>query len=298
MTCKRKQIRDLIASKRLIRLVGAHNGLTAKLVEDNGFDGVWASGLEISAARLVPDASILTMTEFLDVADEMNQAVSIPVVADCDSGFGDPRNVARLVHEYERFDIAGICIEDSQFPKLNSYAEGDHSLLPILDFVDKIHSAVDTRRDHDFLIIARTEAFVAGTGLGDALARASAYQDAGADAILVHSRSQTADELAEFTKKWQGKLPVVAVPTSYPDVSLDQLQEFGIRIIIYANVVIRTIVCSINQALGTLGECGTLSSVTGHMCPLSELFQLQDFYYRKLHYCSDAFNVIPQLSNT
>ena len=121
---KSKNLRNLFSSHELIRVMGAHNALGAKLVEGSGFDAVWASGLEISTSYALPDANILTMTDFFNAASSMNEAVNIPVIADCDTGFGNSKNVIHLVKKYEAAEIAAVCIEDKLFPKVNSFIPG------------------------------------------------------------------------------------------------------------------------------------------------------------------------------
>ena len=118
---KAKKLRALFNKEGVIRIVGAHDGLGARLIELNGFNGVWASGLEISASHAVPDANILTMTQYLEAASIMNDVVSIPVVADCDTGYGNSNNVMHMVRKYEAAGIASVAIEDKRFPKVNSY---------------------------------------------------------------------------------------------------------------------------------------------------------------------------------
>jgi phosphoenolpyruvate phosphomutase len=152
----------------------------------NGFDTIWASGLEISAANAVPDANILTMKDYLEAASNINEAVSIPVIADCDTGYGNSNNVIRLVKKYEAAGIAAICIEDKCFPKVNSYIPGRQELAPLMEFVGKIMAAKDAQDSPEFMVIARVEALIAGWGLEEAWRRAEAYAEAGADAILIH----------------------------------------------------------------------------------------------------------------
>src|SRR5215469_10454005 len=131
---KAGHLRGLLGADRLVRVAGAHDGLGAVLVEEGGFDAVWASSFEISAARALPDASILTMTEYLRTAVELDRACSLPVIADCDTGFGGALNVAYMVTEYERSGIAAVCIEDKVFPKLNSFADQRQQLADTADF--------------------------------------------------------------------------------------------------------------------------------------------------------------------
>src|SRR5262249_22573465 len=181
-------LRRLLASPAPIVLAGAHDGLTARLVQEAGFEGVWASGFEISASHGVPDASILTMTETLAAAQQIADAVDIPVVADCDTGFGNAINAIRTVEAFERAGVSGICIEDNVFPKRCSFYPGVKRQLADLDEQAlKIRAAVGARASNDFVVIARTEALIAGWGLEEALRRGRAYADAGADAILVPS---------------------------------------------------------------------------------------------------------------
>jgi len=283
MPAKRKKLRSLLKSQRILRLVGAYDALTAKLVEKAGFEGVWASGLEISGSAQIPDASLLTLTEFLDAADRINDAVDIPVIADCESGFGESRNVVRMVHEYERHGITGVCIEDNEFPKTNSYAAGQKRLASKAHFVDKIRAAVDTRRDQSFAIFARTEAFIVGEECSVALDRALAYEAAGADAIVVQSRLNTIHQISKFANAWsQGQIPLVVIPTKYPQVRLVELEDLGVRGVIFANVIVRSTIHNLKRVLKTLSEENTLAAIKNDLCSLQTLFDLQGEYYERL----------------
>src|SRR5262244_782365 len=154
-------LRRLLASPSPIVLAGAHDGLSARLVEEAGFDGVWASGFEISASHAVPDASILTMSEMLDASRRMTDAIAIPVVADADTGFGNAINAIRTVQAFERAGIAGLCIEDNVFPKRCSFYPGVKRLLTDIDEQAlKIGAAVGARATPEFVVIARTEALI------------------------------------------------------------------------------------------------------------------------------------------
>jgi len=191
---KSAKLRELLEREGVIRLVGAHNALGARLIEKAGFEGVWASGLEISASYAVPDANIVSMSQYLDAARQMNEAVSIPIVSDCDTGYGNANNVIYMVKMFEAAGIAGVCIEDKKFPKDNSLLEGGRqNLASIEEFQGKIKAAKDTQESEDLVIIARLEALIAGWGQEEALKRAHAYTDAGADVILIHSRKNTPD---------------------------------------------------------------------------------------------------------
>src|SRR2546430_3078367 len=206
---KSARMRSLPREGGLVKAVGAHNGLGAVLAEQAGFDAVWASSFEISAARALPDASLLTMTDYLQTAQELARACELPIIADCDTGFGNALNVAHAVREYEAAGIAGICIEDKTFPKVNSFAKHSQPLTSVEDFAHKVGTGKSVQQTADFLLIARTEAFIAGYGVDEVLRRAHAFVAAGADAILVHSKESTPRQLLEFLDRWAASPPVV-----------------------------------------------------------------------------------------
>jgi len=271
---KAKLFRKYLKEKKLIRLVGAHNGLTAKLVEEAGFEGIWASGLEISASYALPDANILTMTEFLEAATQMNEASNLPVIADCDTGFGNSNNVIHLVKKYEKYGIAGICIEDKVFPKVNSLFEGRQELAPIYEFVGKIMAAKNARKSKEFSIFARVEALVAGWGHQEALKRATAYAEVGADGIIIHSKSNTPGEIIKFVKDWKLNTPLIIVPTKYPSLTEKEMIKYGIKIAIYANHGIRVAIKAIRETFREISRSG-IGNIDEKIVPLSEVFRLQ-----------------------
>ncbi|MEE9235172.1 MAG: isocitrate lyase/phosphoenolpyruvate mutase family protein [Candidatus Acidoferrales bacterium] len=272
---KAAKLRELLKRAQPTLLVGAHNGLTAKLAEEAGFDGVWASGFEINAARALPDASILSMSEHLAVCGEINDATALPVVADCDNGFGNAINVMRLVRECEKASLAGISIEDNVFPKRCSfYASVKRELESIEEFSGKIRAAKNTQRSPDFVVIARTEAFIADWGLEEALKRARAYADAGADLILVHSKKDTPEEIKAFAAQWDRPIPLAAVPTIYKQTTAQELYELGCRLVIFANQGIRATVKAVRETLAELREKQFAAAVDPRIAPLEEIYRL------------------------
>ncbi|CAI9832567.1 Phosphonopyruvate hydrolase [Nitrosopumilaceae archaeon] len=261
------------------RAAGAFDAMSAKLVEVSGFDAVWAGSFAISATHALPDASILTMTEFLAAASRMADACSIPVIADCDTGFGGPGNVSHMVKKYEGAGIAAVCIEDKVFPKQNSLLEGGtQEMLPEKEFAAKLIAAREAKSDPGFMVIARTEALIAGLGTAEALSRATAYERAGADAILVHSKAGSPDELFEFCDAWKGSVPVVAVPTSYPDVSLGDLERHGVGLVIYANQSLRAAHRAMSDYLSRLAAAESLSGADVPLSSMEEIFKMQEMY--------------------
>ncbi len=278
---KTKLLRDLIRGKKTIRFVGAHDGLSAKLGENAGFDGIWASGLEISTSFAVPDANILTMSQYLERAGEMYDSISIPVIADCDTGYGNSNNVMHMVKKYEAAGIAAVCMEDKKFPKLNSFIPGKQELASVSEFVGKIMAAKTIQEDSDFMVIARVEALIAGFGIEEALRRAEAYRDAGADAILIHSKSQTADEIFEFAKRWERRSPLVVVPTTYFRTTIDELSNAGINIVIYANQGLRAGISAVEGILSEIYQKGTTESVESKIATMKYVFELQGMEHMK-----------------
>ena len=272
-------LKDLIDSKPIVRVGGAFDALSAKLVELHNFDAVWAGSFAISATHALPDASILTMTEFLDVASRMENACTIPIIADCDTGFGGPTNVSHMVKKYENAGISAVSIEDKIFPKQNSLLEnGKQELLSEKDFVAKIIAAKNAKTNPDFMIIARTEALIAQHGMKEALKRASAYETAGADALLIHSKKNTPDEVFEFCDSWNGSIPIIAIPTSYPTVTLNDLKNHKIKVVIYANQSLRCAHLAMSNYLKKLSVSDSLSQAETEMSSMEDIFHLQQMF--------------------
>jgi len=276
---KSQILRQKLNSSGIVKVGGAFDAMSAKLVELHGFDAVWAGSFGISATHALPDASILTMTEFLAAASNMADACKIPIIADCDTGFGGPSNVSHLVKKYEHAGIAAISIEDKIFPKQNSLLEdGNQDLLPEKDFVAKIISGKEAKKDKDFMIIARIEALICGKGVTEALKRASAYENAGADAIIIHSKKNTPDEIFEFTDSWDGNIPIIVIPTSYPSVTIDELISHKIKMVIYANQTLRITHKAVSNLLSKLTKAKSLSEVKEELSEMEDIFHLQEMY--------------------
>jgi len=209
----------------------------------------------------------------------MVDACNIPVIADCDTGFGGPANVSHAVKKYEKAGIAGISIEDKTFPKQNSLLENSkQDLLPEKDFVAKIIAAKESKKDQNFMIIARTEALIAEKGMNEAIRRADAYESAGADAILIHSKKNTPNEIFEFSNKWKGKIPLVVVPTSYPSVKVNELISHKIKMVIYANQSLRAAHNIMLKVLQETLEKDSLEKVNTELSSMNDIFKLQEMY--------------------
>ena len=275
---KSTKLRELFAKKDLIRVVGAHEGLSAKLVELGGFDGVWASGLEISASYGIPDASLISMYQFLEAARSMNEVINIPIVADCDTGFGNAINVMYMVKRYEEAGIAAVVIEDKKFPKDNSLLVGGRQeLLRVEEFEGKIKAAKAAQKNPDFMVIARIEALIAGLGQEEAQMRAHRYVEAGADAILIHSKSKNPQEIIEFVNNWDEDIPLVVVPTTYPMFGEKEIKELEkIKMVIYANHGLRASIKAMETVFSKIREDQGIYDLDELIVPLNHVFDLQD----------------------
>jgi phosphoenolpyruvate phosphomutase len=243
--------------------MSAHNPLSARLAELAGFDGIWASGFELSAACGVPDASLLSFSQHLDMTRAIVERVSVPVIADLDTGYGNAVNVMHLVGAYARAGVAAVVIEDKTFPKDTSLlAGGRQDLVRVEEFQGKIAAARAAGGELDLLLVARTEALIADLGLDEALRRAHAYGEAGADMILIHSKQKTPDEIVAFARRRQGETRLVVVPTAYPNLTEARIRELGnIGMVIYGNHAVRAAVTAMRQVFGEVRANGGIHNV-------------------------------------
>ena len=273
-----------IQEKQFVKVCGAFDVMSAKLAEMNNFDAIWASGFGISSTRALPDAGIITMTELLDAVTFMAEACSIPVIADCDTGYGGPNNVAHLVKKFENAGIAGICIEDKTFPKENSlFKDGKQEMISKKDFVAKLIAAKNAKKNPDFVVIGRPEALIADLGVEEALDRATAYEKAGADIIFVHSRKKNPDEIFEFYEKWKGKTPLMAVPTAFPTVALDELKSRGVQMVVFAHQTTLAAFAAISDVVKHMSEIKSLSDLSTKLASMDDLFKLQGMHKIRDH---------------
>jgi phosphoenolpyruvate phosphomutase len=274
---KTTQFKELLNSDHLEFLMEAHNGLSARIVEEAGFKGIWGSGLTISASEAVRDSNEMSWTQVLDIVEYMSDATTIPIMLDADTGYGNFNNMRRLVRKLEQCNVAAACIEDKIFPKCNSFINSeDQSLADLDEFVGKIKAAKDTQQDPDFCVVARTEAFVVGRGVGEALERADAFYRAGADAVLVHSKIATSDEIVAFMAQWHKECPVVIVPTKYYSTPTKVFEDAGVRMVIWANHLLRASITAMQQTAAMIYRENTLMSVEKEVATVKEIFRLQN----------------------
>ncbi|TXI82358.1 MULTISPECIES: phosphoenolpyruvate mutase [unclassified Cupriavidus] len=271
------RLRQMLQSNDLEFIMEAHNGLSARIVREAGFKGIWASGLAISAQFGVRDNNEASWTQVVDNLEFMADASDLPILLDGDTGYGNFNNVRRLVRKLEQRGIAGVCIEDKIFPKTNSFIGGEQQPLADIDeFCGKIKAGKDSQSDDNFSIVARVEALIAGWGMEEALRRAEAYHQAGADAILIHSKLSKADEILTFAREWAGRCPIVIVPTKYYSTPTDAFRKAGISLVIWANHLVRVAASSMQAVAKDIYENETLVNVEDRIASVNEIFRLQD----------------------
>jgi len=273
---KTTAFRQLLHSDQLEFLMEAHNGLSARIVEEAGFRGIWAGGLCMSAQYGVRDSNEASWTQVLEMLEFMADASTVPILLDGDTGYGNFNNVRRLVHKLEQRGVAAVCIEDKLYPKTNSFIDGNkQELADVEEFCSRIKAGKDAQADDDFCIITRVEAFIAGLGLGEAMKRAEAYHAAGSDGILIHSALANPSEVLAFKKEWADRSPVVIVPTKYYSTPTDVFRQAGFSIAIWANHLLRAAIPAMQQCAAAVYREQSLKSVEDGIATVKEIFRLQ-----------------------
>ena len=276
---KRARLREGLAAGPVVA-VGAHDAMSARLIEGHGFDAVWVSGFGVSAmAYGLPDLNLVTMTETLDATRRIEGVTDLPVVVDCDNGYGALTNVVRTAVDFDRAGVAAICIEDNLFPKRNSLYQGKsrRELVETKEQARRLRAAKAAQESPLFVLIARVEALIAGHGVAAAIERAVAYAEAGADAILIHSKDKTLGQIDGFLDEWSKTgltTPLVAVPTLFPDYTADQLHSKGFSMVILANQPMRASVQAMEATLRTLREEGKPAAADPHIAKVDHIFDL------------------------
>jgi len=250
------QLRQLLNSPGIIVAPGAYDGISARLIERQGFKAVYMTGAGTAASVLgQPDIGLTTLTEMTTHAAHIASCVSLPVIADADTGYGNALNVIRTVREYERAGVAAIHLEDQVFPKRCGHLAGK-AVIPAKEFAEKIRAASENRTDPDFLIIARTDAR-AVNGLDDAIARARLYREAGADVIFVEAPTSR-EEIERIVREVEAPLLSNQVPGGRtPAVTASELEKLGYKIVIFPAVGFMAAALAIEEALSKLKETGT-----------------------------------------
>lgn len=275
-TKKTTQLKNMLQSNELSFLMEAHNGLSARIVEDAGFQGIWGSGLSISASLGVRDSNEASYTQVLEVVEYMADATNIPILLDGDTGYGNFNNARRLVKKLEQRGVAGVCIEDKLFPKTNSFIGENQPLADIDEFCGKITAMKEGQVDPDFQVVARVEALISGWPMEEALRRADAYMKAGADAILIHSKKSNHSDIEAFMNEWGNRHPVVIVPTKYYKTPTPVYRELGVSTVIWANHNVRAAITAMQNVCKEIFQHQSLTKVEPSIATVNEIFRLQN----------------------
>ncbi|MBI3810088.1 MAG: methylisocitrate lyase [Nitrospirae bacterium] len=273
---KPRRLRELIARGTVV-LPGAFNALTALQVERAGFDALYVSGAGLAAARGLPDIGLMSITEVVSDAKTIANAVTIPALADADTGYGEPLNVMRTVREFEQAGLAGIHLEDQESPKKCGHLPGKR-VVSVSDMARKIGAAAEARRDPDFLIVARTDAR-AVEGLEEALDRAWVYVEAGADAVFPEAL-ESAEEFRLFAQglsKRGVKVPLVANMTEFgktPYLTVQEFELLGYRLVLFPVTALRVATKAVEAMLGELKALGTQQKSLDRMHTRRQLYDL------------------------
>ncbi|MGJ0636573.1 phosphoenolpyruvate mutase, partial [Xenorhabdus bovienii] len=272
-----KIFRELLNDNKLELILEAHNGLSARVVEEAGYAAIWASGLSISSSMGLRDCNEASWSQIINIAESIYDAVNIPILFDGDSGYGNFNNVRHIVKRLSHYGIAGISIEDKLFPKMNSFISGEHILTPCDEFIGKIKAAQDAKTNDDFVVIARIEALIAGLDVDVALERAERYHVAGADAIFIHSKKSDGAEIIDFARKWNRRCPLVVAPTTYTALALETLEQAGVSLYICANHLMRASLHNMKSIAREIKKQQSIHYIDSQISSLSEVFNILDY---------------------
>ena len=268
------KLRKLLSRPGCLVVPGAADAFVARLIARGGFDALYMTGFGTSITRLgMPDVGLLTATEMVDNASRIVDACGLPVIADADTGYGNPINVRRTIRDFEKAGVAGVHIEDQVSPKRCGHLAGKR-VIPAVEMIAKIHAACDARRNGDFYIIARTDA-LAIEGLEAAVERGKRYREAGADMVFVDA--PVGREQTEAVARGLAGIPLlcnIAASGKTPDIPAEELGRLGYKLAIYANYAILAAIPAIKHVLGELKRTGTIGHLRGQMATFKYLNEI------------------------
>lgn len=271
------QLRSLMLAEQTAFLMEVHDGLSARLATKAGFEALWASGLSMASAMGYRDCNEASSTEVAGCVERIVDNTPLPVLVDADSGFGDFNTARIFARRVAKVGAAGICLEDKLFPKQNSFRGEHQELLSRENFCGRIRAIKDHVPDPSFMLVARTEAMISGQSVIEAVERCMAYVDAGADAVLAHSKSKDSGQVKAFMALWDGRAPVVIVPTTYHSTPTPALEEMGVSAIIWANHGLRASIAAMANVYSQIQETQTIADTEATIANLGELFSLFDY---------------------
>lgn len=246
-------------SGETLRAIGAASALAARVGADAGFDALWVSGLEVSATLGLPDENVIGSRDLADVVSVLKRTSGLPIIVDIDNAGGSPATAHRIAADLTQAGAAALCLEDSAYPKVNSFATHRDQQLADPELVREQLAAI-RESGPSTVIIARTEALICGTNIPEAHGRAAEYADAGADALLIHSKDPSGDQALDSASAWTGGTPLVTVPTAFPHLSTARLSAAGYGLAIYANQLSRASLAAMRAAVTAFTAAGSFTT--------------------------------------
>ncbi|MFE7811337.1 isocitrate lyase/phosphoenolpyruvate mutase family protein [Streptomyces sp. NPDC057433] len=273
-------LKDRLAQARLartpLRAVGAASAVAAKVAVEAGFDALWVSGLEVSTALGLPDENVLGPRDLTDVVRALTRTAPLPVIVDVDNAGGQVATARRFADDLAHAGAAALCLEDSAYPKTNSFALHRTQELAKPVLMQEQLAVMRAAAGHEMLLIARTEALICGTDLPEAISRAHAYEQAGADAVLIHSKDTTGRQALATGAAWTGDVPLVTVPTAFPHLAPQRLGEAGFALAIYANHLSRAALAAMRQVAASFSATGSFTADGIPLSDVADLLQVAD----------------------
>lgn len=269
------KLRNLLNISNLEYAMEAYNPISAMIAKNAGFKCLWVGSLGVSASLGIRDDSEISWSEMLSNVDNIFDYVNIPIIVDIDSGYGDENITARVVRKLDKVGAAGVCIEDKIFPKMNSFISHNQKLIDVDDFclkLKKMRSVVSK----DFVIIARLEGFIVNDNIDNIMNRAYKYIEAGADALVIHSKKDTTEDIKKFMEKFNKSVPIIIIPTTYHREGKKVFEDLGISLVIWANHLTRASIRAMEDVAKKIYINQSVDCVENDIATMDDIFRLQN----------------------
>ncbi|MER6526629.1 isocitrate lyase/phosphoenolpyruvate mutase family protein [Streptomyces sp. NPDC001508] len=265
-----------VGAHRPLRAIGAASAVAAQVAVETGFDALWVSGLEVSTALGLPDENVLGPRDLADTVLALTRTAALPVIVDIDNAGGTPAAARRFAGDLARAGAAALCLEDSAYPKVNSFALHRSQGLAHIETVAEQLAAIRGTADTGVTLIARTEALICGASVAEAMERATTYAACGADAVLIHSKDPTGQQALATAAAWTGTVPLVTVPTAFAHLSPDDLGAAGFGLVIYANQLSRAALAAMRRVASSFQTTGSFTADGTPLSDVADLLQIAD----------------------
>lgn len=273
----------ILKKNKSISIPGIYDPLTAKLAELHGFQAAWVSGFCVSTSLFIPDENYMQINQYATRIADIKKASSIPLIVDCDEGYGNLDNTFELFEKLVNIGVEACCIEDNVFPKMNSFKLKPlrHGLLQVKEvFAEKLY-LLRKKFPHLFLI-ARTESLIVGESIEKAIERAKLYKESGADLLVIHSRSKTVEDFSIIAREWGFPQDLVVIPTMGQDVCYEDLSLLGYKVIIFANQLLRNAICNMNILFNKMRCDTSITELNTNSVSMEYIFNLIDGHYKNI----------------